>query len=242
MDHGDVDMLEPIMAVISEPGHQEEQRELRNHWKEILAVVESLGGCNKSYRRETRKQVKAVLSEIYSPERVTAAAKLLPSFNVAPGFALDVTRNNDRGLPWDFSIAERRAEALAMVENQKPMMLVGSPMCTAFCAWQRLNAHKRDPVEAKRQWDMAMVHLNFVCELYAIQAKAGRYFLHEHPVAASSWKEVCIRKILSMAGVARVNGDQCQYGQEAEGGDPIRKPTGNSQHAPKTVPRPRRSM
>ena len=98
------------------------------------------------------------------------------------------------------------------------MLLVGSPMCTAFCAWQKLNAQKRDPAVVKREWDRAMIHLEFVCRLYLLQIKAGRYFLHEHPVAASSWKEICIRKLMDLPGVTRVNGDQCQYGQQSQDG------------------------
>ena len=235
MDHGDVDTIEPILSMMGGAESKEEQTELKKHWREILTLVESIGGHTMKYAREMRKQVRAVLSEIYSPERVTAAAKLLPGLGIAPGFALDVTRCNDKGEPWDFDIAARREEALAKVESEKPMMLVGSPMCTAFCAWQKLNEHKKDPERAKAEWAKAMVHLKFVCQLYELQAKAGRYFLHEHPVAASSWRELCIRKILGMAGVARVNGDQCQYGQQSADGEPIKKGTGWMSNSPEVL-------
>ena len=49
------------------------------------------------YRRERRKAMKAVVSEIYSPPRVTAAAKLLPEIKVFPGFALDLTTTVQMG-------------------------------------------------------------------------------------------------------------------------------------------------
>ena len=40
---------------------------------------------------ERAKAVRAVVSEIYSPPRVTAASKLLPELKLIPGFALDLT-------------------------------------------------------------------------------------------------------------------------------------------------------
>ena len=167
-----------------------------------------------------------MVSEIYSPPRVTAAAKLLPGLRIAPGFALDLTQVDENGEPWDFDREDQRQKALAMVEEQEPMLLVGSPMCTAFSAWQKLNAHRRDPELVRKEFARAMVRLKFVCKLYAIQVAAGRYFLHDHPVAASSWKEQCVQEILRLPGVQRVNGDQCQFGQQTAAGSPVKKPTG----------------
>ena len=40
---------------------------------------------------------------------------------------------------------ENLRKARAMVLEQRPMLLVGSPMCTAFSAWQHINNKKRDP-------------------------------------------------------------------------------------------------
>ena len=101
------------------------------------------------------------------------------------------------------------------------MLLVGSPSCTSW-----INEAKRDPELVRREYIKAMEHLRFVCMLYKIQAEAGRFFLHEHPVAASSWKDLCISEVLNIPGVRRVDGDQCQLGQQTENGDPVKKPTG----------------
>ena len=176
-----------------------------------------------------------IVSEVYSPPRVAAAAKLLPSLKLVPGFSWDVTTVDERGIPWDFDDPERRKEALDRLEREKPMLLIGSPMCTAFSAWQKLNEYRRDSEQMKKEWNRAMIHLRFVCDLYRIQMKGGRYFLHEHPVAASSWKESCIREILDTEEVQRVNGDQCQYGQESEHGGPIKKPTGWMSNSPEVL-------
>ena len=59
------------------------------------------------------------------------------------------------------------------------MLLIGSPMCTAFSAWQRINEKKRDPDLVKREYVRAMVHIRFTMELYQLQHAAGRYFLHD---------------------------------------------------------------
>ena len=105
------------------------------------------------------------------------------------------------------------------------MLVVGSPMCKAFCSWQSLNeARSKDPEVYRRARAQAELHMDFVCELYREQALAGRYFLHEHPLGASSWKLECIQKVAEMAGVHLVHGDQCQYGASS-GGAPVKKPT-----------------
>ena len=54
-----------------------------------------------------------VISEMYSPPRVTAAAARLRNLGVAPGFALDLTTADENGVPWDFDLAERRQKARA---------------------------------------------------------------------------------------------------------------------------------
>ena len=230
MEHGN--LIQEIMAVAMEA---DVVREIKRDWKEIISVVESLGGCSKRYGREKRQQLKAIVSEIYSPPRVTAAIKLLPELRLIPGFAFDVTTVDEEGKPWDFDDPGQRAKARERILREKPMLLIGSPMCTAFSAWQELNKHKRDPKLIQKEWNKAMVHLNFVCELYKIQDEHGRYFLHEHPVGASSWKEICIRDVMALEGVARANGDQCQYGQEDRSGNPIKKPTGWMSNSEETL-------
>ena len=72
----------------------------------------------------------------------------------------------------------------------------------------------------------AKEHLTFCVELYRIQARGGRYFLHEHLAHATSWQTDIIEGMMSDPGVIRVVGDQCLYGCEDEGGSPVKKPTG----------------
>ena len=115
------------------------------------------------------------LSEIYSPPRVTAAAtKLLPELRCIPGFALDLTTVDDQGRRWNFDDKDTRERARALVRLQKPMLLVGSPMCTAFSSWQHINNKIRDPVVVAREMEQARVHIEFCCELYNEQTAGGR--------------------------------------------------------------------
>jgi hypothetical protein len=67
------------------------KREITTVNREILSVIRSLGGDHQRYKRERSRAVKAIVSEIYSPPRATAATKLLPELRLIPGFALDLT-------------------------------------------------------------------------------------------------------------------------------------------------------
>ena len=193
--------------------------------KEINSLVRSLGGAQGKYQRE-KKAATNRLAEIYSPPRISAAAKLLPSLGCLPGFALDLTTNDENGCPWNFDKVEQRRKAWELLERERPMLLVGTPMCTAFSTWQAINDLKRDPEEVNREKIKAMVHLKFCCQLYEYQAEQGIYFPHEHPSMAASWDKDCIKKILRIPGVKRVLAHQCQYQAETKKGEPIKKPTG----------------
>ncbi len=73
---------------------------------------------------------RSVVSELYSSMRVTAYAKQL---GLSPGFAPDLTiLDPDDNMPWDFDVPTKRAKALAKIREEKPYLLIGSPMCTAY--------------------------------------------------------------------------------------------------------------
>ena len=194
--------------------------------------LQELGSSAGKYRRETRRGMKAIVSEIYSPPRVTQMIAKGRYRHVLPGVALDITVNDPLdGKPWDFNLESKRQRARQIIREQRPYCLIGSPMCTAFCTWQALNeAKSNNSDEIKRNRIKAIVHLDFVAELYAEQMAGGRYFLHEHPDGASSWALPSIQAIKQLAGVQRVRGDQCQYGAEVRSGphsgEPIMKPSG----------------
>ena len=205
---------------------RERRAQLRNIASEVRSPPIAARVAKRLPRRgitEKGRQVKAVISEIYSPPRVTHAAKMLPGLGLLPGFALDLTTTNAQGEAWDFDDVSKQQEAWDLIEKQKPLILVGSPMCTAFCAWQKLNQQRRDLEIVEQELRKATMHMEFVCRLYKAQVEAGRYFLHEHPATASSWELRCIKEVLHLDGVDVTHGDQCQYGQRSIEGSPIKK-------------------
>ena len=121
-------------------------------------------------RREARQASKRIVSEIYSPPRVTAELKRLQGKyrKLAPGYAMDLTTTDPLdGKPWDFSFLEKRERARRMLRRQKPYMLIGSPMCRAFSTWQFLNAFKAvNPEVVEKARKEAVEHLKFVVSLY----------------------------------------------------------------------------
>ena len=100
-----------------------EEAEVMN--REILKVVELLGGSGNKYKKERKKAMQHMVAEIFSPPRVTAAAKMLPSLGCIPGFALDLTTSDANGTPWDFDCPRRRAAAWELLETDKPMLVIG---------------------------------------------------------------------------------------------------------------------
>ena len=108
----------------------------------ILEVLAQLGANPKQYRRERSKAVRALVSEIYSPPRATAAAKLLPGLGILPGFALDLTTVDKNGHHWDLTNECMRQAARKEVIEGQPLFLIGSPVCTDYCSWQDLNAQR----------------------------------------------------------------------------------------------------
>ncbi len=84
-------------------------------------LLQQLGSCGKSYRREARVAVRKIVSEIYSPPRVTAMIRQSRLRHILPGYALDLTVNDPAdGRPWDFCLREKRDRARQLFREQKP--------------------------------------------------------------------------------------------------------------------------
>ena len=166
--------------------------------------------------------VKALLrvdvAEVYSPVRVTGYAK---EYGLKPGKAMDLTTG------WDFRRKDHRDMALQYVREDKPWLLIGSPMCTMFSALQNLSEWNE---EKQKKWGEAREHIRFVVQLYKIQMQAGRVFLHEHPARASSWDLEEIKSLTIEEEVYTTIADQCMYGLMTwtpgrKGVAPAKKPT-----------------
>ena len=152
------------------------------------------------------------VSEIYSPTRVTSLAS---KYGMRPGFALDLTVLDTDGEPWNFDDPEKRRRAMDLLTQTKPKLLIGSPMCRAFSALQGLNRAKMGEVKWKSMVEHGLTHLRFVCELYRIQAESGRYYLHEHPAGATSWRVPEVQSLCDDSDAHVVVADLCMFGMSS---------------------------
>ena len=109
-----------------------------------------------------------------------------------------------------------------------PCYLLEVPCAAPFGAMNNTNYCKMIEEEKNNKMDYGRRHLEFCMRLYEIQWREGRYFLHEHPETASSWREECVNKMMKRQGVVKVTGDQCRYGLKSHDGSregPARKRT-----------------
>ena len=176
--------------------------------------------------------MKVEVADVYSPPRVT---KMAEQMGLRSGWALDLTTCDDDGRAWNFDQLEMRNRAVRQLLRDEPILFIGSPMCTAFSQMNNINYSRMDPREVARRKEYGRKHFEFCTKLYDMQWSAGRYFLHEHPAEASSWKERCIVEFMRKHGVTRVNGDQCQYGLTTTANGvtgPARKNTGFMTNSP----------
>ena len=152
----------------------------------------------------------ADVTEIYNPARFTRDAK---HFGLVPGIAYDLTQVNDDGEHWDFDRQDHRRRCLVEIAREEPVLVIGSPMCSAFSTLMNWNWPRMTPEKRKECWDRACSHLRFAFAVYRLQREAGRWYLHEHPIGASSWKLEFVMEERQQDGVVLVVADQCHWGQ-----------------------------
>ena len=172
------------------------------------------------------------VAEVYSLERVTRVAE---QFGLKPGWSLDLTTTDENGRPWDFDCVYMRNKVARKLIEDRPMLVIGSPMCTEFSSWMHVNHPRMAKEIVEERLPKARMHLEFCTKLYNLQIHHGRYFLHEHPQSATSWGEQCIQNVLGRKGVIKVSADQCQYGlmsRDKTGEGVVRKATSFMTYAP----------
>ena len=165
------------------------------------------------------------VSEVWSQPRVT---RLASEFELSPGFAYDIEVNDEDGKPWDFDQQAQRDKCLRHVKEQEPEFLIGSPMCTAFSVLQGLNRWRMNPDKWNALIEKGLRHMRFAIKLYRLQAESNRFFLHEHPSSATSWKMPEMLKLMSDLNVEKSVAHMCRYGMKSAdefGGGHLKKPT-----------------
>ena len=67
---------------------------------------------------------------------------MLKDLDIDPGLALDLTTVDELGNLWDFDKKHMREKARARLNAQKPVLLIGSPMCKASSQLQRESSRR----------------------------------------------------------------------------------------------------
>ena len=66
---------------------------------------------------------------------------------------------------------------------------------------QNFKKRFRNEAEFERQLEVAKKHVSFCLQLYKIQIKESRHFVHEYPNNAMSWAMPKVQALASMLGV-----------------------------------------
>ena len=158
--------------------------------------------CNQlqAMKEQEAANKKVDVVEMYSVPRVTEEAQ---TFGLVPGLAMDLKTG------WNFNKSEDREAARKYQKEVKPLVIIGSPMCRMFSQLQNMTPWTTERI---RMYEEDVEHVKFMIELYTVQVREGRYFIHEHPVGASSWRLEEMVRLLEMEGVETVVGYQCMFG------------------------------
>ena len=150
--------------------------------------------------------------------------------NTMLNFSVSKGRGRGRAKSVDGDQPDKRTEARRLFRESKPLFLIGPPMCTARCTWQKMNKLKRDPTVVQRELVRARLHFDVAIGLCHGQPAAGRYFLHGQPRTAASWEGPMVENLAQMLVVRVVIADRCQFGAEVpsgtDQGQPVHEATG----------------
>ena len=108
--------------------------------------------------------------ELYSLERVNKVAK---ECGMKTGWSMDITTQDEDGRTWDFNIPEMRNRVARRVLTDKPLLLIGSPMCTVHSVMNQINHAKMAPDASQARFEYARKHLKFATSLYQLQVQGG---------------------------------------------------------------------
>ena len=139
----------------------------------------------------------AALVEACSPESQQRAGAL----GLSAGVAMDLR------LGWDLELRADQVKAQKRLSDEKPHLLISSPMCLAFSQLRSLDTKPDKLAELREQGKR---HLEFACSVAELQIERGGRVLFEHPLAALD--EPCLRILWAIDGMRCGRCDQCQVG------------------------------
>ena len=76
------------------------------------------------------------VAEFYSPARVIQMAR---EMGLRAGWGLDHTTTDDDGRAWGFNSVEMRNRAIHRALKDRPLLLIGSPVCIAYSTMNNIN-------------------------------------------------------------------------------------------------------
>ena len=195
-------------------------QELQGHLRKAIKWVERQvqGKCGTLQNQFDKTMMSLLINnievaEIYSLPRITKMAR---SMGFRAGWSLDLTTQDDDGRYWGFTDPVMTNRAASKVLQDKPMLLIGGPMCIVYSVMNNVNHARMFAEIVKQRFVEARKHLEFCTKLYNFQRDAGRSFVHEHPESAYSWQEECTMKLMSKEGVLKTTADQRRYGLKRE--------------------------
>eukprot|EP00971_Amphidinium_carterae_P220004 4367367-Amphidinium_carterae.2 len=153
------------------------------------------------------------LVELYSPKRFRQAAVHL---GLRPGIAIDLEVQKSNGEYWDLTREQDVQEMWALLEREDPEYILASPPCTSVSILQNLNRHKRDPARVQEEEAEGRRHLYICVKAFWRQVEKGKFFLHEAPATALSWKDPAIVELMQAEGVQVVQGPMCRWKMQQE--------------------------
>lgn len=180
--------------------------------KQKKAVFAGLKEVAKKERRRL-----GVVSEVYSPPRVSKEAE---GKGWTAGTCYDLVTG------WDLRSADDRKAMWRRLREEDPDLVVVCPPCTAFSMLQELNYPKMSVEKGVALIMTGLEHLELGAKVAEWQHGRGKIFFFEQPAGARSWGESCIRRMVSLPGVLKVECDMCAYGMNVDGRGLNKKPTG----------------
>ena len=154
------------------------------------------------------------IAEIFSPPRFTKRAN---SFGLKPGYAIDLETCRGNGERWDLTNKTHQKDLEAILNDEDPYLLTGSPPCEAFSLLQGLNKNKVPEEVRQQRLKEGRDKLKISIKYYNDRRKKGRYFLHEHPAHATSWREPEMVDLTNQKGRLRGRRTHVQMGDEEQG-------------------------
>ena len=151
------------------------------------------------------------ITEVYSPRRVNREAVQV---GLTPGLTLDLTTvDPEDGKPWDFTCKSKRDKARSRIMEERPFLVIGRPPHTKV-----KTENNDDPLHKERCKRLEVennIHLQFCIELYNIQIKAGRYFIHEYPQDAHAVAFNNTNQVFNREDVYTIKANMKVYGTMA---------------------------